>query len=530
MTDELATGAPGGGAPAGGGGAAPAAPSSPAPAAPVSTPTPATPTADAPVAPAPITRNPGESADEFMARYRQQAKPEGDEKPADPAKPAVDPAKPDPAAKVEEKPAEVKPGDEKPAEAPAPEAQSKLAETIFSNEKLTAALEEAGLKDEVADALRTAARGQQFLEMFTDVDSAKFALVQAEQFATADEAAANLTRGDVKSTRDFVQKVLMPMSFVLKEDGTPEMVQIDDGRGGKIEVPRTDGTVDTLLSNLGDLYLENKLYQANQMLEWVKNNPEDPRAEQLKDFAEERLAALDFIKNDEPQTAEEELTPKQKAEQARIDADKKALAEEKNRGATEAFDRAVDENVAASDKATDGKIDDFLAQTSLAPNSADSEQTAKSKEALRVSIRQQIRDGLYKTMKGDGLYKSEQAQAARRGIAGLKSLPRITERYIEKHIYKVAEPILTNFGHERVRQAQARATKIAAQQDASRVDARAGSAPAKPHVPQFDAVQTLRDYVKTFTTSNRREPTMDEKVAYVREQEKVFKAKHLASV
>lgn len=474
-----------------------------------------------------------------MSRFRAQKPAEaktGDEKPAEPAKPAVDPAKPAEPAKAEEpKPGEKPAEPAKPAEsALPPEVPSKLAETIFSNEKLSAALEEAGLKDELGEALRSAAREGEFRKVFVDVDAAKHARAQAGILARADMAASNLKAGDMASTRDFVQKVLMPMSYILKEDGTPETMEIDDGRGGKSTVYRTDGTVGVLLSNLGDLYIDRTIFDANEMLEFVKAHPDDPRADDIKSQAEALLASADMLKEHHGSKGkpvdDSKLPPEVKAEKQRIEAAKRELDEKQAKDRSERFTQFQNDLVTESDKTLDSMIDGWLDKSSLAASQGDSQQSKDSKEFMRTSIRAQIRQALYGKLNADELFLDEQEQLGRRGPSALKELTRTYRRYAENYVYDIATPILTAAGHEWVRQAKARAEKIATQEDASRVDARAGSAAAKPHVPEFDALKAIREFTADFIQKNHREPTLDEKVAFGRQQEKDWKAKHMASV
>lgn len=527
MADEIS--APGGGAPVSSDAApasspapvTPAAPATPAAAAPA-TPVPATPAVPAAAAPSPVaalTRIPGEDDAKFLQRVREArdaaaaadpAKPAEPVKAVEPAKPAepakpVEAAKPAEPAKVEEKPAE-----EDPLDKLGPLPASKMAELLSANPELDAALDKAviktddgqeiPLKDALFESLRSAAVGQQFREVFPDVETAKFASERAAAFGVMDQRFTEIKPRDIPSTVDFIRDVLMPQSFILDEKGEPRI----NPQTGQ---PMTDGTVTTFLDNIRDVAIDQVLFDANNLL---KGN------DQQKEIGESLLAAVDTIKQfvGGGGAQPEELNDQLKAQKANLDAREQALAETKRTEQETSFKQFTESLEAASSEKVNSLVEGFLSQSSLAPNPADGAQEKESKTFLRDGVLSKIRDGIFDRLSKDPLFKAEQEQIARRGPGEhtKTALVNLYDRHTNAILEKIASPILRNAGAVRVKQSQARHAKLATQNKVTQMEPRGGTVAALPQATKVDGAALMRQAKSELTVEMKRQPTDEEAI------------------
>lgn len=526
MADET-PGAPSGGATS----AAPAA-STPAPAAaPVSTPAavpaatpaavPAVPAIAAPAAEASPTKTPGEADDKFIKRVNEwrdkNPTPTGDEKPVDAPKPAavVEPAKPAEEVKVDPKPA-VAADAEKPVaaalddaiEALGPLPASKMAELLTANPALNAALEEAGIKDELFDSLREAAVATQFREEFADVDTAKFAKQAAITLHKMDEAATNLKRGDMESTKKFVQDVLMPMSYKLDDEGKPIMREIKRDDGSILRVPETDGTVQTFFDNIREVIIEQIVADASVLVK--RDNP------QQQGLGEELQAAMEVVRNyikGSDSTAAANLPEELKAEAERIRVDRESLNTRKTEEAQQRYTDFANSVQQAVDADLDANvIRSWIKGSSLEHDPSDSQQTKEGKEFAIKAVTAEIRTALYESLNKNDLFLSEQSQIGRRGYspATRAALVNAYNRTAQGIIERIATPILTKAGYERIRQSAARARKVAAQEKVSKMEPRGSSSPALPRPQEIDQSKIVAEARAEFIKEHRRDPRPDE--------------------
>lgn len=540
MADEVIS-APGGGAAptgGGGGGSSPAAPATPVaqPAAPAAQPAAAPASPATPVSTERPVKGPAEPDNQFLERYHKwndaQPKPTGDEQPvvadpakpapaaAEPAKPAVDPAKPAEPAKPATEP-------EKPAAAVAavdpldslgPLPASKMAEILTANPELDAALEKSGVKDELFQGLREAAVASQFREEFADIETARFAKGAAITMHQMDLAATELKPGDLASTTKFVQEVLMPLSYILDEEGKPKMREIKRSDGAVLQIPETDGTVQTMLNNFRDLAVEQIVADAQELSK--RDNP------QHKELGERLLAAVheiqSFIKGSDDNAAAE-LPENLKAEKARLDAQQTAINTQKAQEADQRYETFKTGVLEDTNAALDKTITGWLEGSSLAPNNADSQQTKESKEFSRNAVIKEIRDGLFAQFNRDSLFLAEQEQYGRRGYsAATKAL--LVNHYTRSAnaiLTTIATPILTKAGHERVRQSAARAAKIDAQGKISKMEPTGATSPALPRTAKVDELSVMAEARQELIKELRRDPPQD--VLIQRFREKVAK-------
>lgn len=529
---EETVGAPGGGASAstggeGGGSSAPVSAPSTSTAAPASSTAPAAgqPQADS-AAPSQAdsampTRKVGETDLAYVERYQkwndeQKLKAAGD-KTTQPAKPAEAPA-PVAAAKPAESAKPAEPA--KPAEAAKPEGEaeknplddigplpaSKVAEALKANPALEAELEKAGIgKEELFSSLREAATATQFRELFNDVETAQFARQAAETFQRMDLAATELKPGDLQSTQKFIQEVLMPMSYLLDEQGKPKMREVKGRDGQTYQIPETDGTVNTFLDNVLMHGLEQFEYQCQGLLQ--QNN------EFAKERAERVMAAIHELRDfAEGKGGNENLSEEVKAERARLDADRAAFTETKRKEADERFETFRQDVLGSTNSFVDGAVNDFLSKTSLADDPNDSPQAKESKKFVRDGVLREIRDGLFARFNSNPLFIAEMEQIGRRGQSAVvkQQLVNLYKRQTNAVIEKVADPILKKAGALRVEASKTRAAKIATQIDNSRTEPRGSTSAAIPTTPKVDDAALTRQAYAELVAEKRRMPNPTE--------------------
>lgn len=524
--------APGGGAPAstggeGGGSSAPVSTPSSSTAAPVSSPATATeptkPVEAAPAADATPVRKVGETDLSYIERYRewreQQGKPTGegvaqptkaDEtvKPAEAAKPG-EPARPAEAAK----PAEAATPEKNPLDDVGPLPASKVAEALKANPALEAELEKAGIdKEELFTSLREAATATQFRELFTDLETAQFARTAAETFQRMDLAATELKAGDLASTQQFIQDVLMPMSYILDDTGKPKMREVKRADGSVLQVPETDGTVQTFMDNIRDVAMEQVVADANYLL--GQNN------DRAKELGERLLAAAneiqEFIKGVDLNS--DGVSDEVKAERARLDADRAAFAETKRQEADQRFETFRNDVLSTTNDLVDGMVNEFLSKTSLADDPNDSAQAKESKKFIRDGVLREIRDGLYNRFNSNPLFRAEMEQIGRRGQtpAVKQALVNLYKRQANAAMEKVAVPVLQKAGAVRVQKSKAIAAKVAAQTNASQHEPRNATSPSIPTAPKVDHNALAGEARKQLMSELRRMPTAKEVIERTR--------------
>ena len=521
MADEIVAGAPGGGSEAGSGGGAPSA-GSPSAGAPStgspSTGAPSTGSGEAPVAvpvavpETPFVRGPKETEQEALARFRKENPPEN--KPAveapkaavvDPAKPAIDKPAVDPAKPAVEVPKDVVAED--PLDKLGPLPASELSELLKTKPELDSMLEEAGIKDKLFTALRDAAGATQFRELYADIETAKFAHKAAVTLHQMDEAATALKPGDLATTQDFVQKVLMPMSYVLDDDGNPKMREVKGADGKMYQVPETDGTVQTVVNNIRDFALD-QIVADIEVLGKSQNPDHKALAENLQDAVK---ALQSYIKGSEQDPAN--MTEEMRQERSRLEAQRSELNTRQAKESEERYQTFVTGVLESTNAALDTVINDWLSGSTLVDAEGDSQSDKDSKAFLRSGVVREIRDNLFAKWNEDPLFKAEQEQIARRGYSQ-KSRDALVNHYKRSAnaiLKDVAAPVLQKAGHARVSQANAKAKKIATQVDNSRMEARGTQRPAAPGAaPAVDERQLMSEARINLTKTLRRDPQPDE--------------------
>lgn len=521
MPEDITGGAPSGGAPS-----APV--STPAPAAPASA-TPAVPSTPAPVAApavpsAPPTKGIQESDNDFLKRFHEYqdkqpkevpeaAKPVAAEpvKPVEPVKPAVDPAKP-----AEVKPIDAAPVDDDPLDKIGPLPASTFAKAIADHpEEAKAFFAATGLDmGDMTAGFREAAFAHQVKEAgLVDLDSAKFAVATTATMRKMDLAATEVKRGDITSTLGFVRDVLMPMSYVLDDDGNPRMMDVQEG-GKTVQYPQTDGTVQVLIDNFRDLGFEQIAHDAKALLARTDN----AQAQELGQNLTDAVAAIQaYVKGAPP--SGEELSEELKQQKATLDAREATLNTQRQAEEEQRFTKFTEDIRVGADSALDGKINGWLGESSLAAKDGDSDSEKGRKEFLRNGVVKEIRDGLLARLEKDDAFLAEQEQLARRGASAktLTGLVNLYKRYSTRYLENVATPILTRAGGERVRQVQALRDKVATQEKVTQMEPRGATAPALPRTPQVNETELMRQSRAELQKELRRDPNPSEMVARFRQ-------------
>jgi hypothetical protein len=497
-----------------------AAPSTPAPAAAPSTPAPIA----APAAPSgPPVKGISEPDNEFLKRFHeyQDAQPkEAPEPPkpvaAEPAKPAVEPAKPatEPAKPAEApKPAEAVVDD--PLDKLGPLPASKFAEALAAHPELEAALETAGIaKDDLFAGLRDAAFASQVRDAgLVDQDSVKFAVATTATMRKMDLAATEVKRGDLGTTIGFVRDVLLPMSYVLDDDGNPKMVDVQEG-GRTVQYPQTDGTVQVLIDNFRDMAIEQIAADAQALLKRTDNAGMQEKGQAIADAVK---TLQEYIQGAAPST--EELTDELKQQKAGLDARQAEMDTARNKEADDRFNKFKDDIRTGADTALDEKVNGWLGQSSLAAQETDTASEKDRKEFLRNGVVKEIRDGLLSRLSTDDAFLAEQEQISRRGASPktMTALVNLYKRYSTRYLETVATPVLTRAGGERVRQVQALRAKVATQEKVTQMEPRGATSPALPRAPQVNETELMRQSRTELQKELRREPNTSEMIARFRQ-------------
>jgi hypothetical protein len=526
MAEEITGGAPSGGAPS-----APVsspAPAAPASAAPASVPSAPAPVAvpSAPAAPAgPPVKGIQESDNDFLKRFHayqdaqpkepvaEPPKPVATEpvKPVtEPVKPATDPAKPEPV-----KPAAEAAAVDDQLDKLGPLPASKFAEALAAHPELETALEAAGIpKDDIFAGLREAAFAQQIKETgIVDLDSAKFAMATTATMRKMDLAATEVVRGDMGSTVNFVRDVLLPMSYVLDDEGNPRMMDVQEG-GRTVQYPQTDGTVQVLIDNFRDLALEQVAADAGALLKRTDNAQAQELGQQLQDAVK---AVQTYIKGNP--ASGEELTEELKQQKATLDARQAEMDNQRTQESEQRFNKFREDIRTGADNALDEKVTGWLGQSTLAESETDSASEKQRKEFLRNGAVKEIRDGLLARLAADDGFLAEQEQIARRGASAKTqtALVNLYKRYSTRYLENVATPVLQRAGGERVRQVQALRAKVATQEKVTQMEPRGATSPALPRTPQVNETELMRQSRTELQKELRREPNSSEMIARFRQ-------------
>lgn len=519
MPEEIS----GGGAPSGG---APSTPATPAPVSAPSTPAPQ-PIAQPSTPAAPVatpTKNPGEQDHDYIRRVHAQQDAQKPAEPvAEPPKPepvaqpvAAEPAKPEPAKVEPEKPAEAPKAvvSEDPLDALGPLPASKFAQALAEHPELETALEAAGLpKDDLFAALRDGAFGSETRKLgLPDVDSVKFAVETAGTMRKMDLAATEVKRGDLDSTINFVRDVLLPMSYVLDDEGNPRMMEVNEN-GRMVQYPQTDGTVQVVLDNFRDLGIAQVAADAEALLK-----SGDPAKQEFGERLMEMAKGIQEYIGGKPKSAED-LPEELRAERASLDAEKATIAADRQKEADAKFETFKGEIRTKADAQLDSMVGGWLDESSLAAKPGDSAEEKGRKEFVRNGVMKEIREGLLERLSQDDAFLAEQEQLGRRGSspATLTKLVNLYKRYASRHMETIASPVLTRAGAERIRQSQARTQKVATQEQVTRTEPRGGTQPALPRTPQVNETDLMQQSRSELMTELRREPRTDEMIARFRQ-------------
>lgn len=422
-------------------------------------------------------RNAGEGVAAYLKRTREARDTfEKTGKAAEPAKPAVEvkpaatveapkpteAAKPTEPAKTEEVPDPTKEDELIPD---AGLATTELAEKVKNDPELAAALEKSGLRNALFANARLADKANQFIKEFPGgFDEVKF----TKQYAAEREALEGgfTTVGTPQEVGQFFTDVVMPMSYVLDENGQP----VPDGRGSFV----TDGSVDRFIDNTVNLGLQLFPAQVFKNLLTLPNGKEAVLKEISSLAAEgddEMKAALEILEDRlgkrssssparEPQSEQEKQLA---AERAAVNAEKERLTQQRQ---TEAQQRDTDNEraVATSISSEANKlIDQVLGKFAIS-------------EFNKESAKEKIRNALYDRINEDQTFKMQAAQLARKQYGAKSHQERVglALRTAKSYLWSVAQPIIKAAGGELVAQNQAKHQKIATQIDASKKEPKAG--------------------------------------------------------
>jgi len=201
---------------------------------------------------------------------------------------------------------------------------------------------------------RLAARALEYREIFANPAEAKYAREQAEAFGGLDDTFTSIRVDGAEGVNALMNK-LYEMDIVVGDDGKPVL-----GADGK---PQVQGNVQAFVQNFSDIMWESRFPaymkgiedQAKAML---ASDPDSDKANEI-------LAAVEIIKAAQTAPAAVELTPQQKAEQARIDSEKQQLAQTRDAAQKAEVESRENRVGLETDKAINTEIEGVLGKTAL---------------------------------------------------------------------------------------------------------------------------------------------------------------------
>lgn len=413
---------------------------------------------EAPVTPQPSAvpdKPEGQSQPEYL---REALAKLGEKIPTD--KPAVVPAVPEPVktaepVKVEEaKPVELV-VEENPLDKIGPLPAEQIAKILQENPQAGEQLKALGLDpDAMIETSRTAALASQYQDLYPTMEAAHLAHEAAGHFFDLDSSFTTLQT--VQDLDGFLMEKMLPLSYVTDEKGEP--IKNPDGTF------KTDGSVARFMSLNTDLDLAMIAQGASAKAAAAKQaGGEDEQAEQL-------LAALDIVNGFRqggykfgPPPAE--MTPEQKKQQERLDAQTKQLQDKETQTQQLQKDTHEDRILKATVDGIAPLIKSALDQTAL----DDYGKTTAAKE---------IYDLLTAELEGNKNYGAEQQRIdARYKLSDDGYNKRVGQNlgWMKQRLPKILDTVFQKAGARRIAAHTERQQKIDTQVATSRMDPARGT-------------------------------------------------------
>ncbi len=464
MSEETATIA----APASGGeSSAPSSAPISAPAAAPSTPAPTTPSE-------PTQQNEiGGFIEEAVARSISEAeKTLG--KPAEAAPPTV-------ASPAAEAPAAEAP---KPGEAVAPPAEANPLDKLgpLPAEKIAAAFKEAPpevaafLKEKGLDVetltqtARDAALATQYQERFPTVEAADTALQGAQNFWKLDEQFPAIK--DVATFDKFMMDTLVPLSYILDEEGKPIP---DPNIPGAF---KNDGSVGRFIKLTTDVEMGKLSEIGSLMLQGAKTEEE-------KNYAEDIITASKFI--EDFRTAGYKM-PGSKTDIKSLPADVQARLAEADRIKTDSQTTQAQQQQTAvtqrEEKILDQTYDKLTSVFKVLDNSA-------LPDSVKTMVADKVWDKVVEALDKNALYKQQRDSLSPRSPNYQERRVALNEQHMKPLIAKVLAEIIPQVGGPIVDANKERHAKIDTQQQAGRMEPRSGSTTPQSHPGPLTSVDDL---------------------------------------
>lgn len=313
-------------------------------------------------------RMPNEDNRSYLKRAAEARAAAEKQVPANPEEAKPEEVKPEPETKPEVKPEETKPEAEaKPEEkaeddvdsepfalddrAPLPprELYAKLKEDPDLDAKLTAL----GIKDQLFQGQRLAAKAIAYLDTFPGgVEDAQYAKQQAETFGRFDDLITSVKTQGLEAV-DKIMGEMLALDYVVGDDGQP----IRDDKGNPVQ----QGNVQAFVEQLGTLTFNSRIGTMERLAqEALKANPENEAANNL-------LAAVEILKTSELLNGPvaEELTEAQKAKAAELESRENTLRREQEQRDQAEYQGREDRIGVETDTQVNTAIEAVLAKTDL---------------------------------------------------------------------------------------------------------------------------------------------------------------------
>lgn len=364
-------------------------------------------------------------------------------------------------------------------------------------EATRAFLEKTGLtEDALLSTARLATRAAEYAAAgLPTIEAAKHAVTRAKAFHTMDDRFTSLKKGDVPGTMQFLNEVMLPMTYLRDENG--EIM-----RDPQTKLPLTDGTTFTFLDNIdamrGDFVARQIANAPANQLELalgyaVSNGAISKVLDAIAaaadkvggDNGEQIKIAVDVLKglgkagspasmeNLPPEVrARLEEAERTKTEAQQRQAEMNRQEAEKEQARVQTFKNEV---LTESSTEVDKVIDAFVDRSSL-----------KDDKFMRPVVLQKVRDALYESMANDPLYLSQRDAITIGGANARthKAWVALNVAEAKARLKSIAGPIFAEAGARILSRAEERGKTITQQKDASRMEPAGGTRTAAVSTPQ----------------------------------------------
>lgn len=337
---------------------------------------------------------------------------------------------------------------------------------------------------------RLADKAVKFMQEFPTIESAQHAKVRAAAFHKLDDSFTDLKPNDIAGTSKFVNDVMLPLSYLRDDNG---QVMKDPQTG----LPITDGSAFVFMDNVvgmrtGFIAQQIEKIGGEQGIARAMSDPNigklfDAIATAAKkvggDRGEQLQLAADLLKGcgkaGTPSGGDGELSEENKARLAeadRVKAEAETRQQELDKTEKAAHQQKIatfkDTVLTESSKGIDDLVGGFLDRTSL-----------KDDKFLRPAVLKMIREGLYKNMSSDDLYKSERDEIFQfYGVSKTahQKWVSLNVREAKARLKNIADPILAEAGARKIGRAQERAETRSEQEKRSQMETKGGTTTSLP--------------------------------------------------